>query len=878
MAYLSTNEFPGTGAIMQVEINFAGNRPGTSSGVPPYFKIADVKAVRVVQPTATTPGSEIAVALTAININTFRTAVAIPVGQVLRVYRESESTYGLVDFQALQTVTEDNLDTLAKQTLFVSMEAKDAAGVAGDTASKAVNLSITANSTAAVAVQTANTAVNTANNAVATANSASAKSDSAVNTANSAANVANLANEASLAAVEASNEAIVKVDTAVAEVNSIVHSATDRFLPPAASNPATRPDGTALQAGDRYLNTTTGVEFLFKNGAWAANNVDGADIANAGDPNLGAKLVGYDGTSVTDQLNLARKVSSYSQLRAYQGQATRFEVTDFLTAGTFQQVDPAGFVEDGGINILLSNGVAVSRENVDDVYVEWFGGGKGKTRAQNKAAFNAATAAANRLGLGRVNLRGTTYALPSDGFTSYATVLVDGNGKKSTTLDIAPGTANVAIDILAGSGSYNEGGVTNLTLYQSGLSGSIGLAGIRTPEGDNGFLSAQKYNFDGLGFQGQSWSKYIALGDCSQASMRWMEMRGAYQPGATDTGQLDCVGIALNGTRGVVRVDMTGTAIIGVRRGVTIGDFVEGVWTDKMEITNCWSGITSVGNSKPGGFIDNLHVSANKECFNLPGRRDMQLGKIQCYRSTGMFAHGTGWKGLTLNGSSRIQADSVELRNTVVDAGEQIGVQLMGCDKVNITKMMFGESGAITHAVDVQDCTRVYVDSIIGDGIPTWVRYTGTSAALFNNVIVDKIITDSASVGAAPFVLNGTFDKATVKLPRFSCINDYTESPNYAAATTVTFVPRLSSPAQKISVTGTVTVTVNLNHLLALKGDTFDVRVTIAGVAGIVNFVSLQNNATIATVMGVAGTNTLRNLRFRHNGAGWVVDSIVTTL
>ena len=52
------------------------------------------------------------------------------------------------------------------------------------------------------------------------------------------------------------------------------------FLPPSATPPTTRVDGTPLQIGDRYMKTPEDIEYIYKTGGWEPNNLDGQLIAS----------------------------------------------------------------------------------------------------------------------------------------------------------------------------------------------------------------------------------------------------------------------------------------------------------------------------------------------------------------------------------------------------------------------------------------------------------------------------------------------------------------------------------------------------------------------------------------------------------------------
>lgn len=191
--YLALNQWAGTGAVMQVEINFTGNRPDASSGTAPYFKAADVLAEVERPATTTTVAVVTPMSLVQVNANTFRTVSLVPTGSILRLYRKTEDKYPLVDFNALQNVTERDLDNLTRQAVFMSGEAKDAATQAKEVGKQGVAIAVTANisageanENASVAVEVSATALGASQAAVITANSADGKAGQAVTTANTA--------------------------------------------------------------------------------------------------------------------------------------------------------------------------------------------------------------------------------------------------------------------------------------------------------------------------------------------------------------------------------------------------------------------------------------------------------------------------------------------------------------------------------------------------------------------------------------------------------------------------------------------------------------------------------------------------------------------
>lgn len=210
--YLASDEYPGNGSQTDFDITFAGVRPDDTSGTTPYLSAADVKAVEIVPAVGTTPKQEIPRTLTQLTATRFRVqGTPVPLGHTIRLYRATQDNYNLVDYQALQTVGEGDLDLANRQLLFVVQEAHDLSTRADADAGSAVNI---ANS----ALATAQDAVDKAEDAQADAAAASSIAAGAASVANAAITVANQASsdaaDASAAAAQASADAAAVVGTA----------------------------------------------------------------------------------------------------------------------------------------------------------------------------------------------------------------------------------------------------------------------------------------------------------------------------------------------------------------------------------------------------------------------------------------------------------------------------------------------------------------------------------------------------------------------------------------------------------------------------------------------------------------------------------------
>lgn len=282
--YLATYETPGTGAVMQVEVNFAGQRPDLPNDPAPYLDPANVKAMIVTEATSTTVEVVRDITITRVNSTTFRTDEIVPLGTILRVYRITDIEFPIVDFVSLQVVSEADLDLQARQTLYAVMESRDAATRAQVYANFAQSVSVEANASAKDAVEKAEAAVRTADaaalsatNAVQVANQANVKSDEALAAAEAAeehaTNVETLAQSAQEAAAAAQQEA---TDARLAAENAVdiangVDGKADRAL-----EAAQRADTNAAQA----LSVANGIAATAEEARAIANAAkDAADNA-----------------------------------------------------------------------------------------------------------------------------------------------------------------------------------------------------------------------------------------------------------------------------------------------------------------------------------------------------------------------------------------------------------------------------------------------------------------------------------------------------------------------------------------------------------------------------------------------------------------------
>ncbi len=236
----ATNVFPANGAQTEWDFNFDGVNPDNASGTRPYLYPEDV---RVQEQYTDANGARVSVDRERELIAPNRVRVLgdpIANGRQVRIFRETENRFPLVDYRDRQTVTEADLDLQSRQTLFVAVEAFDLSTQATATANEANQTANEANITAERALQVANQADQTANaanqtsqaaaqaaaNAVQAAADATAAAAEAAADAESVRGLAQQAGESAAAAADSAEAAAERAAVAVQTANSVDAKAT----------------------------------------------------------------------------------------------------------------------------------------------------------------------------------------------------------------------------------------------------------------------------------------------------------------------------------------------------------------------------------------------------------------------------------------------------------------------------------------------------------------------------------------------------------------------------------------------------------------------------------------------------------------------------
>lgn len=164
------------------------------------------------------------------NATTVQLNAAPPVGTIVRVYRQTDTTAVPATFYSGSTITAKGLNDNFSQTLFVAQEvqkAQEEALATSSLAQAAIDQADSANTQSLEAIAAANVAISTANATTSTAAEAQANSTTALNQSNTALTTAQAAETNIQASLDASAEAVEASDAVVGIANQALTASTE---------------------------------------------------------------------------------------------------------------------------------------------------------------------------------------------------------------------------------------------------------------------------------------------------------------------------------------------------------------------------------------------------------------------------------------------------------------------------------------------------------------------------------------------------------------------------------------------------------------------------------------------------------------------------
>lgn len=191
-----------------------------------------------------------------------------------------------------------------------------------------------------------------------------------VNQANSSA--VNSKNSADLAKVSELAAAVSAVNAGVSAANAktsetIANNAVSPFLGALPTVPTTRRDGSPLQAGDTYLNTSTGLEYIYRSGAWVVRNLDGALLSTP----IGSSLIGRNMPILTKMSDLLAYSKTSTAKQVYlSGYYTHGDVN--IGVYSLDESDTTS-ASNGGTVVVANDGGRWKLSYNGVLNVKWFG-------------------------------------------------------------------------------------------------------------------------------------------------------------------------------------------------------------------------------------------------------------------------------------------------------------------------------------------------------------------------------------------------------------------------------------------------------------------------------------------------------------------------
>ena len=328
----ATNIFTADGVRTDWAFQFDGVAPDNNSGTTPYLYGEDVLVQEIYRDAS---GAEVIVERQRelIAPNTVRVLGApIAAGHTVKVFRNTQDRYPLVDYRDRQTVSEFDLDLAARQVLYVAMETKDIAELASDVADQSRDLAEQAVDTADEAKALAQQAVATANQANSTADAANATAGRAEANSVEATRLATLADQkaeevkiradaaeqsaadAAASAAQAAADAQTAVDTANG-IDSKAQTALDQSS--VALSTANQANATALgidAKATQALSTANTANATANSASATANAVDGK--AQTALDNAASAVAAADAANSTASSASATANSAHSMVTA----------------------------------------------------------------------------------------------------------------------------------------------------------------------------------------------------------------------------------------------------------------------------------------------------------------------------------------------------------------------------------------------------------------------------------------------------------------------------------------------------------------------------------------------------------------------------------
>ena len=385
--------------------------------------------------------------------------------------------------------------------------------------------------------------------------------------------------------------------------------------------------------------------------------------------------------------------------------------------------------------------------------------------------------------------------------TGAGIVIVDGGVKLTTAitdLSIIPMSAGLASAVRS-----------NLTDFFSLNAVEIHRVDIKGPDSDAGGYGLRTPNYYFL--------KNIDSRNMNKLSLVDTNVTGGYKIESDPALQPKTYGIYTDGTS--IGIHMSDFNVKCVETAWEFGDNVEGFWINSCEWIYVRRGVNgNTTTSKPGGWIDGLHINCALEGIHLRHRNVTYLSGVSVLRASFYFPEAT-WDGIILDDCQRYTVNDFCMRPDFTgNTGVKKGISVIGGIGGQLGK---GSIAYMTQGVSVSGANT---------GFDIGEPYLESCST---NVVISS---DCVDVKLGDFKYNGT-RLVTNSSPstRFHKNNGFytvdSTVRTISAAGTETFQQGISKRHARLRLdTGTAVYTYNIvmSNIGVIEGDVFEISVRLA--------------------------------------------------
>jgi hypothetical protein len=501
-----------------------------------------------------------------------------------------------------------------------------------------------------------------------------------------------------------------------------------------------------------------------------------------------------------------------------------------------------------------------------------------RTAAQNRVALEAALSYMGGEGGGELLVHGVGDTLPIEPLDDIpVNVSIRGDHPQAAVFSFNESAGVHGFTFQTPSdGSHFWGGISGCSIVNSGVN-KMGKA-ISTPLDEDLFDAATHWLFERIQFRGGAWDTYMDLGDANQGAVRFVEIRGTYNARSTDVGQADSIGINVSAQKGTIGWDLANLMLVSVRRPIRLGNMSEGLSIRDSELVNCWIGIDRDPDpSRPGGFVDNVHINANHRAIRLARSREFVIGKVLLYRDGSYFDHTGDWKGIEIDGSGGISIGTAIFRvpGTFANDAGMVAIDIDSTSQISIDKIMVREAGGIDKALKLVNTDTVMVGGMVLNEVPTWLEVD----TLSQNLDIGPVVAYGAKPAVTPWAFASGISgarKRTMKLDRKTAFQFYRDYGAITAAATIDLFPGFSAAKNRWQMSagaGAYTYNIDLDGISAVDGDVIELRFHFDNTANpTVNIRQGSGGSTIRSLNNTTGAIWRPFVRLVCNGSGWQED------